>query len=68
MIIIKPARPEAAEVFSPSARWWPITDVVAADLFPRELGTLMTGYVEGWIPDGSITLEAWTVMASSAVD
>ncbi|MFE0641226.1 hypothetical protein ACFW2Y_06385 [Streptomyces sp. NPDC058877] len=58
LIIIKLARSEAAEVFSPSARWWPIADVVAADLFPRELGILMTGYVEGWIPDGSITLEA----------
>ncbi|MCS0636101.1 hypothetical protein NX801_10585 [Streptomyces sp. LP05-1] len=57
MIIIELARPEGAEVFPPPARWWPITDVVA-DLFPRELGALMTGYVEGWVPDDSSTPEA----------
>ncbi|MFJ4011011.1 hypothetical protein [Streptomyces sp. NPDC090026] len=58
VVTLKLARPEAAEAFSLSARWWPIAETDAVTVFPRELGILMTGYVEGWIPDGPITLDA----------
>lgn len=58
LVILKLVRPEAAETFSTFARWWPIADVDASAVFPQELGTLMTGYVEGWIPDGPIALDA----------
>lgn len=58
VVILKLSREEAPEVFSHFGRWWPITEVDPASAFPQELGTLLAGYVEGWIPDGSITLDA----------
>lgn len=56
--IVKLSRPEAPDRFSPSARWWPVADLDSVQTFPLELGALVKGYVEGWIPDGPITLDA----------
>ncbi|MBR8642144.1 hypothetical protein KEF29_29545 [Streptomyces tuirus] len=38
--------------------WYPLGDVEDEqfDVHPRELGPLLRGYLEGWIPDGVITL------------
>ncbi|MDX2546743.1 hypothetical protein ACOT81_27780 [Streptomyces sp. WI04-05B] len=38
--------------------WHPLSDVedVEFDVYPRELGPFLRGYIEGWIPDGVITL------------
>ncbi|MEU5092841.1 hypothetical protein [Streptomyces sp. NPDC021356] len=37
--------------------WHPLTDVEGGlELRPRELGPFLRGYLEGWIPDGVITL------------
>lgn len=38
--------------------WHPLSDVENEDLdvYPRELGPFLRGYLEGWIPDGVITL------------
>ncbi|WP_416981491.1 hypothetical protein [Streptomyces sp. T028] len=38
--------------------WHPLSDVEDADfdVYPRELGPFLRGYLEGWIPDGVITL------------
>ncbi|QFQ98077.1 hypothetical protein F9278_19770 [Streptomyces phaeolivaceus] len=38
--------------------WHPLPDVEDADfdVVPRELGPFLRGYLEGWIPDGVITL------------
>ncbi|MGA5205219.1 hypothetical protein [Streptomyces variegatus] len=38
--------------------WHPISDVEDEefDVHPRELGPFLRGYLEGWIPDGVITL------------
>lgn len=56
--ILKLSHPEPSDRFSSSARWWAVADLDSAQTFPVELGTLMLGYVEGWIPDGPITLDA----------
>lgn len=39
--------------------WWPISEVSAEQFnaFPKELGIFLQGYVDGWIPDGTITLD-----------
>ncbi|MGQ4363558.1 hypothetical protein [Streptomyces sp. SAS_272] len=38
--------------------WHPLSDVEDEDfdVYPRELGSFLRGYLEGWIPDGVITL------------
>ena len=38
--------------------WHPLLDVEDEefDVYPRELGPFLRGYLEGWIPDGVITL------------
>ncbi|MCN9244481.1 hypothetical protein NGF19_27485 [Streptomyces sp. RY43-2] len=38
--------------------WHPLPDVEGEDfgVYPRELGSFLRGYLEGWIPDGVITL------------
>ncbi|MDX3635713.1 hypothetical protein PV728_36805 [Streptomyces europaeiscabiei] len=38
--------------------WHPLSDVEGEefDVYPRELGLFLRGYLEGWIPDGVITL------------
>ncbi|MDQ0761490.1 hypothetical protein [Streptomyces canus] len=38
--------------------WHPLSDVEDEDfdVYPRELGPFLRGYLEGWIPDGFITL------------
>ncbi|MGW0705921.1 hypothetical protein ACWD4G_08130 [Streptomyces sp. NPDC002643] len=38
--------------------WHPLPDVEDEDfdVVPRELGPFLRGYLEGWIPDGVITL------------
>jgi hypothetical protein len=38
--------------------WHPLSDIEDEDFdsYPRELGPLLRGYLEGWIPDGVITL------------
>jgi hypothetical protein len=38
--------------------WHPITEVETEgfNVCPRELGVFLRGYLEGWIPDGTITL------------
>lgn len=38
--------------------WHPLSDVEDEqfDVHPRELGPFLRGYLEGWIPDGVITL------------
>ncbi|MFJ2575380.1 hypothetical protein [Kitasatospora aureofaciens] len=42
--------------------WWSIERLTGsgagAATFPVELGVLLEGYVDGWIPDGVITLDA----------
>jgi hypothetical protein len=51
-------RPQAAHGCESDYIWHPLSTVEAAefDVLPRELGPLLRGYVEGWIPDGPITL------------
>jgi hypothetical protein len=41
-------------------RWWPISEVSENqfNFFPNELGNFLEGYVGGWIPDGTITLDS----------
>ncbi|GHJ30817.1 hypothetical protein TPA0910_52500 [Streptomyces hygroscopicus subsp. sporocinereus] len=56
-MIFKLSEPTTPGSATPSAQWWPITQLKQATLFPRELGLFMEGYVEGWIPDGRITLD-----------
>ncbi|MFF9069743.1 hypothetical protein ACF09E_30775 [Streptomyces sp. NPDC014891] len=58
VVIFKLPQPARSARFSPQARWWPISDLETLPVFPQELGFLMTGYVQGWIPDGPITLNA----------
>ncbi|MFF4630018.1 hypothetical protein [Streptomyces griseorubiginosus] len=38
--------------------WHPLSNVEDEkfDVYPRELGPFLRGYIEGWIPDGVITL------------
>lgn len=38
--------------------WHPLSNVEGEefDSYPRELGPFLRGYIEGWIPDGIITL------------
>jgi hypothetical protein len=38
--------------------WHPLSDVESEnfDVYPRELAPFLRGYLEGWIPDGVITL------------
>ena len=38
--------------------WHPLSNVEDEefDVYPRELGPFLRGYLEGWIPDGVITL------------
>ncbi|MEV4867481.1 hypothetical protein [Streptomyces ossamyceticus] len=38
--------------------WHPLSNVEGEefDAYPRELGPFLRGYIEGWIPDGVITL------------
>lgn len=38
--------------------WHPLSNVEDEkfDVYPRELGLFLRGYIEGWIPDGVITL------------
>ncbi|MEU8719552.1 hypothetical protein [Streptomyces antimycoticus] len=57
VMIFKLSEPTTPGSVPPSAQWWPITQLKQATLFPRELGLFMEGYVEGWIPDGRITLD-----------
>ncbi|MEU5425860.1 hypothetical protein AB0H73_09655 [Streptomyces olivoreticuli] len=60
LFIFKVAGPVAdIELFCPTVRWWPLEILRDASgaLFPRDLGALMEGYAEGWVPDGPITLE-----------
>lgn len=48
-----------ASAFGSRAAWWALDDVAQLGhwVFPRELGPFLQGYVEGWIPDGWITLD-----------
>ncbi|WP_327271970.1 hypothetical protein OG609_06895 [Streptomyces sp. NBC_01224] len=57
VVILKLTGEVDADWFSPFARWCSISEIGSIDVFPLELGVLMTGYVEGWIPDGPITLD-----------
>lgn len=45
---------------SSQIRWWPISEVSTDQFntFPSELGKFLEGYVGGWIPDGTITLDS----------
>ncbi|MFF9403462.1 hypothetical protein [Streptomyces sp. NPDC014744] len=58
--ILKAAGPVDAGLVDASGRWWPVAGLAEAGLalFPAELGLLVKGYVQGWIPDGVITLDA----------
>ncbi|MFE9296533.1 hypothetical protein [Streptomyces niveus] len=56
VVILKLTGSADAELLSPSARWCPIEQLGRA-AFPQELGVLMEGYVNGWIPDGPINLD-----------
>lgn len=60
VVILKAAGPVDARLVDVSARWWPVAGLAEAGvgLFPAELGLLVEGYVQGWIPDGVITLDA----------
>ncbi len=51
-------RPQATHGFEADYIWHPLSTVEATefDVLPRELGPLLRGYIEGWIPDGPITL------------
>ncbi|MFJ7280847.1 hypothetical protein [Kitasatospora sp. NPDC098663] len=60
LFILKLNVPRGTVKCVPSTRCWPIAELCTGTvpLFPRDLGVLMEGYVDGWIPDGPITLEA----------
>ncbi|MFK0296803.1 hypothetical protein ACIQU6_40915 [Streptomyces sp. NPDC090442] len=60
VVIVKATAPVGAGQFGASACWWPLARLPESGvaLFPMELGLLLQGYVEGWIPDGEITLDA----------
>ncbi|MDO0930472.1 hypothetical protein QQY66_01690 [Streptomyces sp. DG2A-72] len=51
-------RASARSVTDADYAWHPLSDVEDEDfdVHPRELGTFLRGYLEGWIPDGVITL------------
>ncbi|MGW2280216.1 hypothetical protein [Streptomyces sp. NPDC001770] len=59
LFVFTAAGPVQAAAFGRHSAWWPLTEVALLEhrVFPRELGTFLTGYVEGWIPDGWITLD-----------
>ncbi len=40
----------------PGAHWLPLASLSLDAVLPFELVTYLTGYVEGWIPDGPTTL------------
>ncbi|MET7505773.1 hypothetical protein [Streptomyces albidoflavus] len=40
----------------PAARWVPLAELSPENVAPFELVTYLTGYVEGWIPNGPTTL------------
>ncbi|MFD3950194.1 hypothetical protein ACFWRC_09230 [Streptomyces albidoflavus] len=41
----------------PAARWVPLAALSPEEVAPFELVTYLTGYVEGWIPNGLTTLD-----------
>ncbi|MFI6934340.1 hypothetical protein [Streptomyces sp. NPDC050287] len=52
------ARARARAVTDADYVWHPLSNVEDKefDAYPRELGPFLRGYIEGWIPDGIITL------------
>ncbi|MEU3879781.1 hypothetical protein [Streptomyces californicus] len=50
-------RPSAGATPDCAYAWYPLSAVEGSlNVRPRELGLFLRGYLEGWIPDGAITL------------
>jgi hypothetical protein len=58
IVILRLSAPvEGTHLLSCDGSWLPLAQLPETSVFPAELPLLITGYVDGWIPDGLITLD-----------
>ncbi|KOU49276.1 hypothetical protein ADK56_18455 [Streptomyces sp. MMG1522] len=57
IVILRLTSPAGATSFTPSGSWHPIARLSEIRVFPVDLPLLIEGYVDGWLPDGPITLD-----------